>query len=322
MTVLHHFTLLIVEDNQQTLAMLRRLLQDNVKDIYSARDGEEGLATYREKHPDLVLTDINMPILDGLAMSRAIKEDNPECPIILASAFDDRDTLLTAIDIGIDGFIVKPIDIKSLHSKLKRQAQNLQNRLDAQRIKAKEQAQKEEQLYHLAHNDTLTGIPNRFQFNQKLQQVLQRAREDGTCSALFFIDLDNFKAVNDRYGHAAGDAVLVAMVRHIQSTIRTSDFLARIGGDEFALIIEKISDRAYLSLLADKIIRAASQPITLANGDSWQASCSIGISLAQSEEPIREKDLIHQADLAMYQAKQNGKSHFLFYDSKKADRHD
>ena len=322
MTVLHHFTLLIVEDNQQTLAMLRRLLQDNVKDIYSARDGEEGLATYREKHPDLVLTDINMPILDGLAMSRAIKEDNPECPIILASAFDDRDTLLTAIDIGIDGFIVKPIDIKSLHSKLKRQAQNLQNRLDAQRIKAKEQAQKEEQLYHLAHNDTLTGIPNRFQFNQKLQQVLQRAREDGTRSALFFIDLDNFKAVNDRYGHAAGDAVLVAMVRHIQSTIRTSDFLARIGGDEFALIIEKISDRAYLSLLADKIIRAASQPITLANGDSWQASCSIGISLAQSEEPIREKDLIHQADLAMYQAKQNGKSHFLFYDSKKADRHD
>jgi len=321
-TVLHHFTLLIVEDNQQTLAMLRRLLQDNVKDIYSARDGEEGLATYREKHPDLVLTDINMPILDGLAMSRAIKEDNPECPIILASAFDDRDTLLTAIDIGIDGFIVKPIDIKSLHSKLKRQAQNLQNRLDAQRIKAKEQAQKEEQLYHLAHNDTLTGIPNRFQFNQKLQQVLQRAREDGTRSALFFIDLDNFKAVNDRYGHAAGDAVLVAMVRHIQSTIRTSDFLARIGGDEFALIIEKISDRAYLSLLADKIIRAASQPITLANGDSWQASCSIGISLAQSEEPIREKDLIHQADLAMYQAKQNGKSHFLFYDSKKADRHD
>ena len=308
--LLHNFTLLYVEDDKNIQELMKEMMEGIVKSFYQAYNGKEGLTIYKEKKPDIVLTDINMPFMDGLEMASAIKNRDRAQPIVITSAFDDRKILLDAINIGIDGFVVKPVDVELLMNKLADIAQNLQNQIDAKKAREKAFREKERRLHDLAHYDTLTRIPNRFLFNQKFTLAIKNAHKEKHHTALFFIDLDNFKIINDTYGHKAGDTVLLNVVENIKNTIRKSDFLARIGGDEFALIIENISSKKCLIELAKKIIEAASIP-ALFEQNSLQVSCSIGISMCM-EGVGDKKELIHQADLAMYQAKSRGKSGYAF----------
>jgi diguanylate cyclase (GGDEF)-like protein len=314
--MLKNFTLLFVEDDTGTQEQLKIMLIDEVKDFYQAYDGAEGLEIYKNKKPDIILTDINMPILNGLDMVEEIKKIDKDQPVLMMSAFDEKDILLNAINIGIDGFIVKPVDMTQLNNKLNQIAKNLQNKIDSEnrRVKALKEIQKKEiqRLYNLAHYDVLTNIPNRYLFNEKLDQAILKANKNKSKVALFFIDLDDFKKINDTYGHKTGDYVLVTIVSCIQKVIRNSDIFARIGGDELALIIENVTGRECLEKLAKKIIQAVSVPFYF-NEHRINISCSIGIS--QYQQNINSKDeLIHFADLAMYNTKSTGKSNFSFYE--------
>jgi diguanylate cyclase (GGDEF)-like protein len=164
----------------------------------------------------------------------------------------------------------------------------------------------------LAHYDVLTNITNRYLFSEKQDQAILKANKNKSKVALFFIDLDDFKKINDTYGHKTGDYVLVTIVSCIQKVIRNSDIFARIGGDEFALIIENVTGRECLEKLAKKIIQAVSIPFYF-NEHKINISCSIGIS--QYLQNVNSKEeLIHFADLAMYKAKSTGKSNFSFYE--------
>ena len=128
---------------------------------------------------------------------------------------------------------------------------------------------------------------------------------------MFFIDLDDFKSINDTYGHKAGDIVLKSVAKNIKNIVRHEDTLARIGGDEFALIIEGTTDKNYLNVLAQKIVRAVSQPIEY-KGVNLDVSCSIGISRYAKDCDTKE-ELVDFADDAMYKAKNAGKCNFLYY---------
>jgi len=308
-------TLLFVEDDPQIQELIQTILQDDVKVLYQAYNGKEGLELYLEKSPDIIVTDINMPLLDGLQMSRKIKEIDQNQPILIISAHDEREILLDAINFGIDGFIVKPVEIEQLHSKLDQIAKNLQNKTDTENtiLRKLEKKQKEEMqgLYNLAHYDVLTNIPNRYLFNQKIDQAIIRSDQEHTQFALFFIDLDDFKYINDTYGHKAGDHVLVTLANNITKVIRKEDTLARIGGDEFALIVENVTDKITVETLAKKIIDAVSTPIHFKD-KTITMSCSIGISIYPQDTRCKE-ELIHFADLAMYKIKSRGKSYFSFY---------
>jgi len=314
--MLKNFTLLFVEDDRGVQEQMKIMLQDEVKEFYQAYDGEQGLRYYNEKKPDIILTDINMPVMGGLDMAETIKQADKNQPILMLSAFDERDILLNAINIGVDGFIVKPIDMGQLNSKLNRIAHTLQHKIetDKMRLKELEQKQKEELigLYHLAHYDTLTGIPNRYLFNEKIDQTIAKTDREHTQFALFFIDLDDFKRINDTYGHKAGDYVLVHLAKRINEVIHKEDTLARIGGDEFALIVENTSNRTAIEKLAKKIIYEISKPIYCENRIVF-ISCSIGICRYPKDTTCKE-ELIHFADLAMYHVKSTGKSHFCFYE--------
>jgi len=310
---LNHFTLLYVEDDKNTQDAMKDMLENEVKTFYQAYNGEEGLALYKEKNPDIILTDINMPVMSGLDMASTIKSIDRTQPIVITSAFDEKNILFDALNIGIDGFVLKPVDMTLLMEKLESISNNLQDHIEAQESREKTFRKKEKKLYDLAHYDVLTAIPNRFLFQQKLTMAIEKSGQEKHTTALFFIDLDNFKTVNDSYGHKAGDAVLVHTVNNIKNTIRRSNFFARIGGDEFALIIENISSKDCLKILAKKIIDAASVP-TVFQETNLQISCSIGISLCTNGE-VGNEELIHHADLAMYQAKTKGKSNYNFYNS-------
>jgi len=314
--MLKNFTLLFVEDDNGVQEQMKMMLQDEVKEFYQAYNGEMGLQYYREKKPDLILTDINMPVLSGLDMAEAIKQIDKNQPILMLSAFDERDILLNAINIGVDGFIVKPIDMGQLNSKLEKIAWELQHKIDTENMRLQELKQKQKQellgLYQLAHFDTLTGISNRYLFNEKLDQTIVRSNRQHTQFALFFIDLDDFKRINDTYGHKAGDHVLVSLVNSINKVIRQQDTFARIGGDEFALIVEDMGNRVTIEKLAEKIIHEISKPIYFEKRVIF-ISCSIGICRYPQDTTCKE-ELIHFADLAMYEVKSTGKSHFSFYE--------
>jgi diguanylate cyclase (GGDEF)-like protein/PAS domain S-box-containing protein len=165
---------------------------------------------------------------------------------------------------------------------------------------------------HLAHFDILTDLPNRALLNDRLQQALAKARRDQSRMALMFLDLDRFKPVNDRLGHNIGDLLLKEVAVRMQCCVRESDTVARVGGDEFVVLLPCIGNEAEARLVAQKILAALEQPFLLA-GHPLQISASIGIAV-YPEHGIDEYLLIKRADQAMYLAKHAGGAALVSYE--------
>ena len=291
-----NFTILYVEDNLEAQESMSLMFQDDFKEFYQAYNGEEGLQIYKDKKPDIIISDIEMPVLDGLSMSEKIKQIDKFQIIIIMSAFNDKNILLNSINIGIDYFIPKPVNMDILNDRLNIILQNLQNKLDFENGRKKEI----DTLYNLAHFDVLTQIPNRFLFEMKLEEAISRAKRNKTVFALFFIDLDYFKTINDTYGHIAGDEVLKAVSKNIKNVVRTEDTFARIGGDEFALIAEDFKDESYIENLKNKLLDVI--PCLKFNNKKICISYSIGVSIFPKDSE-RKKELLHVADTNMYKEK-------------------
>ncbi|BAF72432.1 EAL domain-containing protein [Sulfurovum sp. NBC37-1] len=166
-------------------------------------------------------------------------------------------------------------------------------------------------LHHQAHHDALTGLPNRTLFSDRLEHGLKLAERHLGKLALFFIDLDNFKQINDSLGHQIGDKVLVVVSKRLKAKIRQEDTLARLGGDEFTIIMENFKDVQQVSVLAQKIQKVLNQPMHI-EGHTLYISCSIGISF-YPQDTQNANDLVKYADAAMYKAKEEGRNNFQFY---------
>ena len=169
----------------------------------------------------------------------------------------------------------------------------------------------EEQLYHRAHYDELTGLPNRVLSIDRLDQAIVAAHRRKVTAALLLIDLDNFKNVNDTIGHDAGDRLLQEAARRLGECVREVDTLARMGGDEFAIILRGIDDTFSVRRVAERVVDIFAQPFTL-DGGSHFVTTSIGISLYPSDGASAH-DLLRSADLALYRAKEQGRSRYQFF---------
>ncbi|MEX3773141.1 diguanylate cyclase [Pseudomonas sp. MYb118] len=167
-------------------------------------------------------------------------------------------------------------------------------------------------LKHLAHFDPLTGLPNRLVLEERLSDALEQARISGTRVALVFIDLNGFKAINDRYGHAAGDRVLVTMATRLKRILRATDTVARIGGDEFVVILQGLPEGGNLQdearVICQKIFVELSPPINIGS-DHRHIGTSLGVAMFPDHAPSMDR-LIHIADLAMYEAKRSGNNQY------------
>jgi len=161
-------------------------------------------------------------------------------------------------------------------------------------------------LSHLALHDSLTGLANRAYFNEQLSHTLKHARRDKYRLGVLFLDCDGFKQINDNFGHAAGDTLLITLAQRIQAAIRDTDFVARLGGDEFAVLLAPIHNLMDARLVADKMLAALVQPGTIAEGVTVTPSVSIGIALFP-EHGDSSDELLRAADNAMYLAKNNGR---------------
>ncbi|MFZ6655466.1 bifunctional diguanylate cyclase/phosphodiesterase [Undibacterium sp. TJN19] len=197
-------------------------------------------------------------------------------------AFDDKDLSLIRITVDIAGIAI-------------------------------EGRRSEKKIMQLAHYDELTGLPNRFLYNQHLSRSLAIAERNRSQLAVLFLDLDRFKNINDTFGHDEGDHVLRTVARSFRQCLRESDIIARIGGDEFILLIDQFNEPRDLGDVADKLLFEAAQPFDI-NGQECQLSASIGIATFPADGKDAQT-LLKNADIAMYRAKNKGKDNYQFYAS-------
>jgi diguanylate cyclase (GGDEF)-like protein len=172
------------------------------------------------------------------------------------------------------------------------------------------------QLYRQAHFDSLTALPNRVLFRDRLSQELAGSADGSPCGALLYVDLDHFKRVNDTVGHSAGDQLLTIVAQRLRSCVKDGDTVARLGGDEFTIILRQVSSVAAANEIAQRIIDSLQRPVNIAGRDH-QVRASIGITRFPEDGNTIE-ELLRNADLAMYQAKDSGRSRAVFFDSKMA----
>ena len=176
-----------------------------------------------------------------------------------------------------------------------------------------ERKENEERLLYLANYDSMTGLPNRALFRDRLRHAVTRAQRNKTCVALFFIDLDRFKTINDSLGHHAGDQLLRSVSRRLKQFARKGDTIARLGGDEFTVILEGVNDSEDAAIFAEKIIELMAPPFKL-DGHKIVVSPSIGITMFPNDTSDM-RSLLKNADTAMYRAKEKGGNCYQFYTS-------
>jgi diguanylate cyclase (GGDEF)-like protein len=167
------------------------------------------------------------------------------------------------------------------------------------------------QVTHLARHDTLTGLPNRALFSDRLDQAILRGTRDQTRFALLFVDLDRFKNINDQYGHLVGDEALKACCNRMLGSVRSSDSVGRIGGDEFVILLDNVSDISGVLEIAHKIKEVVALPINI-HGIKVVLSVSIGVALFP-DDAQDDETLLKKADLAMYHAKEVGRNSVCLY---------
>jgi two-component system, cell cycle response regulator len=214
----------------------------------------------------------------------------PDVPLVVLSGLDDERLALEAVLNGAQDYLIKGQGDAALLRRAIRHA------IERKRV--------ERELSQLAKFDPLTGLPNRLLFRDRLTQAVQRIDRRDRVVALIFIDLDGFKAVNDRYGHATGDRLLKAVAGRLRRVVRRTDTVARLGGDEFTIILEGLRHPDDAARVAEQVLRSLRQPFEL-GGLVIELGASLGVAIASHATEVPDM-LTHRADVAMYRAKASG----------------
>jgi diguanylate cyclase len=203
--------------------------------------------------------------------------------------------------------LIQVTDVSNQYQKVQQMRSFIKN-LESENIEIKQIG---EEARNLALHDTLTGLPNRLNLMNHLAEMTGKPAGEGELSAVIFLDLDDFKSINDTYGHNIGDTLLQNTAIRLKDSIRCTDFVARLAGDEFILLIKGVQSKAIVESIANKIKNQFSIPFTI-NDNTLTVTISFGISLYPYDGTTSEK-LLYKADKALYKAKHSGKSSFAFY---------
>ncbi|WP_235578763.1 diguanylate cyclase [Rhodanobacter sp. Root627] len=317
--------ILVVDDTPANLVAMRRLLARCGAQLLEAGSGNEALALCLDHDFALILLDVNMPDMDGFEVAALLSETEQmrDTPIIfVTAAYADDLNRLKGYRSGAVDYIAKPINDAILQSKvrvfldlysarvqLQQAMDELTERNQQLQVEITERKRVEAQVRHQATHDMLTGLPNRVLFHDRLQTAMQRGSRQHHPFALALMDIDGFKAVNDTYGHPAGDALLQAIGMRLRGHLRSNDTVARLGGDEFALILEDVTDVAPILERCQQVCDLLARPYPLEGRHGpFEANISASIGIALWEEKADDEELIQAADRALYRAKDGGRN--------------
>lgn len=300
-------TILIVDDNKTNLVSAKSTLNDLYK-IIAVTSGAQALKFAKNNYADLILTDINMPDMDGFELMRELRkiDDYKETPIIFLTANSDSETETKCLELGALDFISKPFVPAVMRSRIARTLE-LEELRRSLAIRLDQKIQEVSDMKKKSRQDPLTGLWNRVYTEDAINRML----DEGTQGALFMIDMDNFKAINDHYGHMAGDHTLRIFADTLRKYAKDEDVLCRIGGDEFITFIKDESSKSNIANHAADIISNICYKLEECRFDT---NCSVSIGIAQCPEDGTDfNSLYYAADKALYYVKQNGKNSYHFY---------
>ncbi|MCR9092968.1 MAG: EAL domain-containing protein [bacterium] len=303
------FSLLLVVEDDLTAKRLEEILarpEGTRFETTRVLRVEEALLRLHADRFDAMLIDLSVHEADGLDSLMRASAAASAVPIVVLTYQRDEETGLRATRAGAQDYLAKGEVTPELLTR------TLIHAIERHRtLQALTQAKRKHQF--LATHDTLTELPNRYWFMDQLDRLLARSQRSNTPIAVFFIDLDGFKAINDNLGHAIGDELLGDVAKRLRSSIRKNDLVARIGGDEFLAAIQGIEDEEEAFTTADVIRQAVERPYHLDGNECW-ISASIGIAIHPQHGEDGES-LIQSADAAMYEAKNSGKNCIHMYNT-------
>lgn len=285
------FNVLVVDDEPDKRALLTIALQMAGYEVRTANDGEAGLAAVGSYQPDLIITDVMMPKMDGYELARRVRA-NPQTkfiPVILQTAArNDAEGVRYGSEVGALGYITDPTDIDLMLARV-RTLLDFKEYLNSC----------EEQAF----TDHLTGLANRRRFERQLEREVTRTLRYSRPFCLLLLDIDNFKTVNDTYGHDAGDETIRHLAKTLQAATRGIDLAARVGGEEFAVILPETEFDGGIET-AERLRRSISETEVPIVG---RITASFGVA----EFPLcaaTGRELVLNADAAMYEAKRTGRN--------------
>jgi diguanylate cyclase (GGDEF)-like protein len=300
--------LLLVDDDELDRMAVVRVLQSPklIKDIVHASTAVSALKLFEEESFDVVLLDYRLPDMECLdVLNKLTHHASKHAAVVILTGMVDDDVIeRDCIVAGAQDFLLKQ-ELSQRHLTKALVHAQARHALNQQLMETYAR------LKYLAENDPMTGLSNRHYFEDRLRTAIARAERFDSKVGLLFLDIDNFKLINDSLGHDIGDQILQQVANRLLDVIREGDIVCRLGGDEFAIIVHDIETETSLAVLAQRILDNLRVPITLAKTQHF-ISCSIGISTYPSCAQNAE-DMLKHADLAMYHVKRMGRNGFHFF---------
>lgn len=300
--------ILIVDNNEQDLLMLKETLEKRYK-VGTCRSKEEAVQILEHKIPDLLIVDSKEPETSVLELMEYVKlsEDLAKVPVVVISDGEDENFELRCMHLGASDFMFRPFSKVAVLSRVKRVLEyemlkkNLHNEMNKQSAEFDE-------IRNMAKKDPLTKLWNRVYAEETINEYLQERRHRG---AFLMLDMDNFKDINDTYGHIVGDEVLVEFAHTLEALTRQDDIVCRLGGDEFIVFLKDVSSRSSISEKVEQMIVTLEKRIVKPDGGG-HVTVSIGVVVAPGDGRSFSQ-LYENADKSLYYVKQNGKGSYHFY---------
>lgn len=298
--------LLIVDDNPRNLQVLGTILKREGYELIVAVDGKQALNAVIRTRPDLILMDVMMPVMDGFEACRRLKSDSAyrDIPLIFLSARGETDDLLRGFEVGAVDYVTKPFNRGELLARVRTHVELRRSRMALETAYAELSAAHRE-LERAARTDPLTGLFNRREMMERIAGEIGRFHRKGTPFSVALTDIDDFKLFNDRYGHACGDRVLIAVADRMRDRVRRQDVVGRWGGEEFLVLLTDTEQEG--AVAAGEKLRRAVRSATVSWGNET-LSVRLTVGVSEFRNGMDADSCLREADERLYWGKAAGKN--------------
>jgi len=310
--------ILVVDDDPMVRMLVTQSLRKKGFAVTEAENGNVALSVMENCQPDVILMDVLMPEMDGFQTCQALRStpNGEHVPVMMMTGLNDIESIDHAFEVGATDFITKPLNFSILGYRIQYMLRTMELFRSLRESRA--------EIRHLAYYDSLTSLPNRRMFNDRLEQAVEIGRRQESLTGVLFIDVDHFKHINDHYGHTIGDKLLTTVATQLVDCLRASDSVghqgqdessivsvARLGGDEFTVLLTNLERAEDAARVAKRIIDAIAVPFMLGS-EEIVVTASIGIAVSPYDGDDVE-ELVKNADTAMFHAKEQGRNNYQFY---------